>query len=428
MIIKCPECGHQVSDKAPVCPSCGVEIAGHLIKCSNCGELYLKEEGMCPNCHHTETGHHDMGSASQEEPMQKPVEPTDSTEEQIPMEVVMTEPTDNEEAPQKENEDEEETVDADFIMDDNADEEVIAAAERVVKNHDDDEKQKQQKRSHSSLAISLLIAIITAGILLFLYNQGVNKNRTNVEQDAYAQAIGSNEPTVLQDYLENNPDAPKTHRDSISARLNSLQNDTQEWTSMMTSNSKEAYQEYLSKHPNTPHRKELLAKIDEIDWAAAVAKGSEDAFLGYKAQHPDGAHSKEADEKLKVLLVHTATEGDKSKAVSVLRQLLQGMNSKSSDKIAGAVASQLNFLGAGGATAKDIQKYMKDKLYQADVKTINWHLGSPAEVTKEGDNDEEMKVKVPATLDIDRQGGKSKRNYVISATIKGNRITQVNWR
>ena len=106
MIIKCPECGHQVSDKAPVCPSCGVEIAGHLIKCSNCGELYLKEEGMCPNCHHTETGHHDMGSASKEEPMQKPVEPTDSTEEQIPMEVVMTEPTDNEEAPQKENEDE----------------------------------------------------------------------------------------------------------------------------------------------------------------------------------------------------------------------------------------------------------------------------------------------------------------------------------
>ena len=55
MIIKCPECGHQVSDKAPVCPSCGVEIAGHIIKCSHCGELYLIEEPSCPNCHHTET-------------------------------------------------------------------------------------------------------------------------------------------------------------------------------------------------------------------------------------------------------------------------------------------------------------------------------------------------------------------------------------
>mgnify|MGYP000565577660 CR=1 FL=1 len=30
-LIKCPECGHQISDKAPVCPNCGVEIAGKII-------------------------------------------------------------------------------------------------------------------------------------------------------------------------------------------------------------------------------------------------------------------------------------------------------------------------------------------------------------------------------------------------------------
>ena len=30
MLIKCPECGHQVSDKAPYCPNCGIEIAGHI--------------------------------------------------------------------------------------------------------------------------------------------------------------------------------------------------------------------------------------------------------------------------------------------------------------------------------------------------------------------------------------------------------------
>ena len=28
-IIKCPECGHVVSDKAPFCPNCGVKIAGN---------------------------------------------------------------------------------------------------------------------------------------------------------------------------------------------------------------------------------------------------------------------------------------------------------------------------------------------------------------------------------------------------------------
>lgn len=29
-MIKCPECGHDVSDKAPRCPSCGIEIAGKV--------------------------------------------------------------------------------------------------------------------------------------------------------------------------------------------------------------------------------------------------------------------------------------------------------------------------------------------------------------------------------------------------------------
>ena len=55
MIIKCPECGHQVSDKAPVCPSCGVEIAGHVVKCPHCGEIYLKADEICPNCHQPQT-------------------------------------------------------------------------------------------------------------------------------------------------------------------------------------------------------------------------------------------------------------------------------------------------------------------------------------------------------------------------------------
>lgn len=50
-IIKCPECGHQVSDKAPVCPSCGVEIAGYINRCTRCGEVYFRNEHFCPNCH-----------------------------------------------------------------------------------------------------------------------------------------------------------------------------------------------------------------------------------------------------------------------------------------------------------------------------------------------------------------------------------------
>ena len=461
MIIKCPECGHQVSDKAPVCPSCGVEIAGHIIKCSHCGELYLKEESSCPNCHHTEhhvessvtaTEHH-TSEATNDSKVQEPVvlmsvdkeEATGNDNVIIPVEETEEHETDKYDDKTQdtinEPNTEEEAVDADFIMDDNADEEVIANAEAIA---EDEEESTPDKNNHLSLAVSLLIAAITAAVLLFLYNQGVGANKANNEQEDFAQAMSSSEPTVLKNYLKENPSASKAHRDSISARLKVLTTTTQnmqqsdnDLSVALTSNSKEVLQQFIAKYPDSKHRGELEAKIDEIDWAGAVAKNNENAYLGYKAQHPNGIHSKEADEKLKnILTPETAeesaaakvTDGERAKAVAAVRQLLQGINSKSTDKISGAVAPSLNFLGSGGATVKDIRRYMTDRLYQADVKTINWHLGSPTEVTKKSNEaGADIRIKIPATLDIDRKGGKSKRSYVISATIKNGRITHINW-
>lgn len=461
MIIKCPECGHQVSDKAPVCPSCGVEIAGHIIKCSHCGELYLKEESSCPNCHHTEhhvessvtAAEHHTNEATNESKVQEPVvlmsvdkeEATGNDDVIIPVEETEEHETDNYDDKTQdifnEPNTEEEAIDADFIMDDNADEEVIANAEAIA---EDEEESTLDKNNHLSLAVSLLIAAITAAVLLFLYNQGVGASKANNEQEAFAQAMSSSEPTVLKNYLKENPSASKTHRDSISARLKVLTTTTQnmqqsdnDLSVALTSNSKEVLQQFIAKYPDSKHRGELEAKIDEIDWAGAVAKNNENAYLGYKAQHPNGIHSKEADEKLKNILtpemaeesaVAKVTDGERAKAVAAVRQLLQGINSKSTDKISGAVAPSLNFLGSGGATVKDIRRYMTDRLYQADVKTINWHLGSPTEVTKKSDEaGADIRLKIPATLDIDRKGGKSKRSYVISATIKNGRITHINW-
>src|SRR5574344_1028082 len=51
MMIKCPECGRQVSDAAPTCPGCGVKIAGNIKQCPNCGEIIFNNVDMCPNCH-----------------------------------------------------------------------------------------------------------------------------------------------------------------------------------------------------------------------------------------------------------------------------------------------------------------------------------------------------------------------------------------
>lgn len=49
-MIKCPECGQNISDEAPVCPKCGCKIAGNIVKCPECGCIYLKDHPNCPEC------------------------------------------------------------------------------------------------------------------------------------------------------------------------------------------------------------------------------------------------------------------------------------------------------------------------------------------------------------------------------------------
>ena len=53
---KCKECEHIVSDKAKICPSCGVGnpsdtlIWGRLATCGDCGHLVSFTAKTCPSC------------------------------------------------------------------------------------------------------------------------------------------------------------------------------------------------------------------------------------------------------------------------------------------------------------------------------------------------------------------------------------------
>lgn len=48
-LIKCKECGHQVSDKAKVCPNCGCPLEKENC-CPECGQALSSEDKICPNC------------------------------------------------------------------------------------------------------------------------------------------------------------------------------------------------------------------------------------------------------------------------------------------------------------------------------------------------------------------------------------------
>lgn len=416
MIIKCPECGHQVSDKAPICPSCGVEIAGHLIKCSYCGEIYLKEDAVCPNCHHSVSTDN---SVNEDDVKTEPVKDDSqnngdySEAETSSVELVVS----------AESIEEEPRLDGTPTQDTLTIESPSSDAE--ISTDDVIVKPESKNNNHTPLFVSLLIALVICAVLLFFYKRG----NDNHEAEEYKIALKSNNRQVMEQYLEDYPNAPLIHINSIRDLLKQTQQNNDEWGRVIQQNTIASYKAYLESHPNTPYKNEILKRVEELYWNEVVNQNTEAAYLGYREKYPKGFHVKEADEKLKIMLDNTSTPSEEKVAVSAVRQFLQGLNSKSTSKIEGVTASSFNFLGAGGASIADVSKYMREKLYQADVKEITWQLGTVLNATtdKLDDGTTVQKITIPARLEIVREGGKGSNKYTIKAQIENGKITAINW-
>lgn len=416
MIIKCPECGHQVSDKAPICPSCGVEIAGHLIKCSYCGEIYLKEDAVCPNCHHSVSTDN---SVNKDDVKTEPVKDDSQNNgdyfeaETSSVELVVSA----------------ESIEEEPRLDDTSTQETLTiespSNDTEVSTDDVIVKPESKNNNHTPLFVSLLIALVICAVLLFFYKRG----NDNHEAEEYKIALKSNNRQVMEQYLEDYPNAPLIHINSIRDLLKQTQQNNDEWGRVIQQNTIASYKAYLETHPNTPYKNEILKRIEELYWNEVVNQNTEAAYLGYREKYPKGIHVKEADEKLKIMLDNTSTPSEEKVAVSAVRQFLQGLNSKSTSKIEGVTASSFNFLGAGGATIADVSKYMREKLYQADVKEITWQLGTVLNATtdKSDDGTTVQKITIPARLEIVREGGKGSNKYTIKAQIENGKITAINW-
>lgn len=366
-IIKCPECGHQVSDQAPVCPTCGVKISGNIIRCPQCGEIYLKNQPECPHCHHA-----NMTSSQAKAPVTPPTAPKEKPtmpkggSDSIP-------PTNN----------------------------------------------TPKKKGHGVLIASFIIAIIAVGVIYFLYNNAQN----NKEQEAYDYAMSSNDPMVLQSFLDTYKDAEEAHRDSIQTRLTSLKQVNMDWTNAVMSGSKTALQAYLDKYKDSPHKIEALHKIDSIDWATAENANTQEAIQSYLDEHVGGEHVDEANNALKDLIAKTVQPQEKSAVVNVLRKFFQCINSKNENGLTNTVATFLTtFLGKTDATSSDVVTFMH-KIYKEDVANMNWHLNGDYKIDKKevGDNEFEYNVLFSATQDVDYKNATvSKYKYRITATVDSN--------
>lgn len=240
MIIKCPECGHQVSDRARTCPSCGVDIAGKVTRCPDCGEYIFKDDHECPNCHCSINA-----AASEPEAM---VPNTQNTQ--------------------------------------------ITPSNPIVPTEAD--QQPPKKKSHKGLWSAVIIAFVLALIIVLLGIYYAQKTQMENELRAYENAMMSTEPAVLQNFLDMYIEAPVAHRDSIKVHLMALKKIDRDWDNARASLSKSALQLFIDRNPDNVHVREARLMIDSLDFETAKIGNSMESFKKYMEDHEQGYYYDEA--------------------------------------------------------------------------------------------------------------------------------------
>lgn len=334
MLIQCPECGKEVSDKAPTCPHCGVPIAINIAKDTN-------------NSYNT--------------------------------------------------------------------------------NQNNVPQQKTNKGCgiRTIAFFTLLFTLAIIGTVYYFYNQ----NKVSQEQSQYELALQSNDPNVLQDYLNTYREASRGHRDSIQMRLTEINNTNREWNDAVISNTRAALQQYLDKYPGTKHEAEAKNMIDSMDWNSARSANTPEAIESYKESHPNGRYIDEALSLIRSLNALIVQPEERQMINGLFRKFFQGVNTKDEDRMISAVNSLLTtFLGKSDATQSDVITFMK-KLWKDDVLNLNWHIIDDYNIQKKevGNGEYEFIVTFSATQDIQKATGTTENKYRIKAKVNPNgKISEMN--
>lgn len=381
-IIKCPECGRQVSERAPLCPNCGVEIAGKIIRCTECGEVYFAEDRLCPACHH-------LNGVARKQPS-APVNTLVSTAKETVSEPKVAKKT----------------------------------AEDNGSNTTDNGTQEGEKKgkSYGALIVSFIFAAVICGAMFYFYSN----SQSEKEEQEYELAIKSSDQLTLQAYLDKFKDNPE-HIKKIEDRLRMLQQLETDWENVLASDSYSAYVDYITNNPESSHRQVALNKIDSIDWATANSdKENIEANLSkYIAKHPDGNHVSDARAKIEEIKIErentTVSATEREMIVSLHVRFFQAINSRSDSNLRSTISNNMrSFNGKSGANADTAVEYM-EKQYKNSSANFNWHIDKESfdikkNVTPEGEKTFDVTFNTTKKTD-GNDGTKTEEKHTVSTTV-----------
>ena len=285
-IIKCPECGHEVSDAADRCPNCGVSIAGNIKTCPDCGRVVLKNAEKCPSC-----------GAKLECFRETPAGSTGS-----------------------------------------------GSRQKSYKNIDPYAPGVgEKKKGNRGVVVGIIVAVVVIALGVVAYTLVQKSQKAQNEQTAYEEVIASNDTALYSQYLRDFPEGK--HSEEVEAKLKELVAEINDWNDACVNNIKSGFVTFLSNHPNSSFEQACKDKIDSLDYVDALSANTVEALQMYVSSHPDGKYIDEAVQAQNDIASMKVQPAEASTIKSVCSQFFTSLADKDEASLTSTVAAVMdNFL------------------------------------------------------------------------------------
>ena len=276
------------------------------------------------------------------------------------------------------------------------------------------------------IALGVAMVATTVGVLFYL------SSKSDREMEAYRSAIESEEPAVMNSYLELFPDAPVAHRDSVMLLLSRFERTEKEWRDAVASGTRRAIEEFLRLYPKTIHLIEAKVKLDSIDWQRVMTERTAEAVQAYLRNHPDGEHSYEAKDLAEQLENKAVSSEEQLTVESIVMHFFYAIAEQNELMLTDVVDNVMkNFLHKNNATKNDVIAYMNKQYAPEDIVSMSFRSNNDWEVEKVMTDDGSYYFDVKGSVDqrINRTDN-SREGFVtlkVHAVLTANqKITELN--
>lgn len=267
-------------------------------------------------------------------------------------------------------------------------------------------------------AIIAIVVVLAVGATVWYTN--FSQGRAT-EAEFYASLDGNDNPEDYKSFLDLYPDSE--YAPEVKQKLKELEQMLREWSLISLSDKAADFARFKERYSTYSNYARLCdIKIDSLDFITAQRIGTPEAYQHYLSVHPEGDYASEASIAQGQIQDQEVTMEDRDRILSVINELYKGFEANDKEAICSNISATMSqFLGRQNVTKAQVLE-MIENMFTENIHSVRFSVSRDAEITHESGEgnraDHVYKVKFSVDQYIEREGdGKTFSSYECEALV-----------